>query len=315
MILQELVDIEEYLQARNIVYSPPGSKNVGRNSIGISCPFCGDHAYSGDNHLGIHIDSKKWNCWVCGKKGSLLYLITTLERCSYRQAEEILKPYTHSDMSLLQTTNTVPMQDSQGYFKLPDECEDELLPAHKNYLQSRGFDPDFIYNKYKLKCVGPVSKKWQLSLIAPIYYHYRLVSFISADITRQRAIKYKNCSLEESLIPTNQVVYNMDNATNSILVVEGITDVWNIGNGAGALFTKLASRQQLKILSTFERVFIMLDADALHSTIVNGLSPADQLAQDLAAFTNTEIIELDHGDPADLKPDDVKHLRRELFGS
>jgi len=125
----------------------------------------------------------------------------------------------------------------------------------------------------------------------------------------------KHCSIEESLIPINQVIYNLDNATNSILVVEGITDVWNIGDGAGALFTKLASRQQLKILSGFERVFIMLDSDALHSIRINTLSPADQLAQDLAAFTNTEIIELDHGDPADLAPDDVKHLRRELFGS
>jgi hypothetical protein len=315
MITQELVDIEEYLQARNIVYSPPGSKNVGRNSIGISCPFCGDHAYSGDNHLGIHIDSKKWNCWVCGKKGSLLHLITKLERCSYRQAKEILEPYTHSDMSLLQTAHTELIRDSQKYFKLPAECTDELLISHRKYLASRGFDPDFVYNKYNLKCVGPISKRWRLSLIVPVYYHHRLVSFISADITRKREIKYKNCSLEESPLPVNQVIYNADRATNSILIMEGITDVWNIGDSAGALFTKRASRQQLKILSGFNKVFIMLDADALHSTTINTLSPADQLAQDLAAFTNTEIIELDHGDPADLKPDDVKHLRRELFGS
>jgi len=155
MIIQELVDIEEYLQARNVVYSTPGSKNVGRASVGISCPFCGDHAYSGDNHLGIHIDSKRWNCWVCGKKGSLLYLITALERCSYRQAEEILKPYTHSDMSLLQTANTEPISDSQRRFELPFECTNELLSTHRKYLKSRGFDPDFIYKKYRMKCVGP----------------------------------------------------------------------------------------------------------------------------------------------------------------
>jgi hypothetical protein len=315
MITQELVDIEEYLQARNIVYSPPGSKNVGRNSIGISCPFCGDHAYSGDNHLGIHIDSKKWNCWVCGKKGSLLHLITKLEGCSYQQAEESLRPYAHSDMSLLQTAHTEPIFNSQRRFELPTECTDELLFPHKQYLISRGFNPDFIYKQYNLKCVGPISRRWRLSLIVPIYYNHRLISFISADITRKRAIKYKNCPLEESLLPVSQVIYNADRATNSILVVEGVTDVWNIGNSAGALFTKRASRQQLKILSNFSRVFIMLDSDALHSTMINVLSPADQLAQDLAAFTDTEIIELDHGDPADLKPDDVKHLRRELFGS
>ena len=31
--------------------------------------------------------------------------------------------------------------------------------------------------------------------------------------------------------------------------------------------------------------------------------------------TETEIIELDHGDPADMNEGEVKHLRREIFGS
>ncbi len=121
--------------------------------------------------------------------------------------------------------------------------------------------------------------------------------------------------IEEVLIPVNHTIYNVDTTQHTILVVEGLTDVWNIGDGAVGLYTKHATRQQLKILSEFDRVFIMLDPDALETTVLNTLSPAEQLATDLAGFTETEIIELDHGDPGDMEPDDVKHLRREIFGS
>ena len=59
MIHPETIDIEEYLDAKDIAWSPSGSKNVGKDSIGISCPFCGDHTHSGDNHLGIRLDNMK----------------------------------------------------------------------------------------------------------------------------------------------------------------------------------------------------------------------------------------------------------------
>jgi len=317
MLNAESIDLEEYLQNRHIQYTPPGSKNVGRNSIGISCPFCGDHTYSGDNHLGIKVDTKQWNCWICGagRNKHFLSLVVKLENCSYKQAEAILEPFAHSDMSLFSTATDRPLSVSQGHFKLPSECKDELMEPHRKYLESRNFDPDYIFHKYKLKCVGPISKRWKLSIVAPVIFNYRMVSFISADITRKRAMKYKNCPLEESVIPINNTIYNMDNAGNSAIIVEGITDVWNIGDGAVALYSKHASRQQLKILSGFDRVFVMLDPDAFESTVLNRLSPAEQLAQDLSAFTETEIIELDGIDPAELDSGDVRSLRREIFGS
>jgi DNA primase len=305
MIHSEFIDVEEYLQAKGIDYDPPGSKNVGRNSIGIRCPFCGDTS----NHLGIKLDTKQWFCWICGagRNKGFLNLVMQLEGCSYRQAEEILKPFAHSDIGLLGTANRDEIRPLQGHFKLPFEATTEFLSTHRNYLEKRNFDPDFIYTKYQLRCVGPISKRWKLTLIAPVVYHRQMVSFLAADITRRQKKKYKNCPIEESLIPINQTLYNFDNATHTIIVVEGITDVWRIGDGAVALYTKHATRQQLKILSNFNRVFIMFDADA----ILN----AEKLANDLAGFTETEIIELSEGDPADMKLDDVQHLRREIFGS
>ena len=314
MIIPETIDIEEFLQSRDIEYSPPGSKNVSRNSVGINCPFCGDHAYSGGSHLGIKLDTKQWNCWICGKKGNLFSLICKLEECSYKQATELLTPFAHSDMSLLSTSTDDDLRAFQGHFKLPTECKNELLDSHKKYLISRGFDPDYIYHKYNLKCVGPISKRWKNTLIVPVYFHHRLVTWLAGDITGKRTNKYKNALVEESIIPINRTLYNFDIAKDTILVVEGVTDVWNIGDGAVGLYRKYATLQQLKILSTFNRVFIMLDPDALEAESINMLPPADKLAQDLAAFTETEIIELTDCDPGDMKKEDVKHLRREIFG-
>ena len=308
MIQTELIDVEEYLDSRGISYDPPGSKNVGRNSIGIACPFCGDHEDTGNNHLGIKLDTKQWNCWICGagRGKGFLSLVVKLENCSYSQAETILRPFTHSDRGLIEISNTELLSASQGAFQLPFEVQNGLLPLHKKYLKSRGFDPEYIFRKYHLRCVGNISKRWKFRLIAPVYFHHRMVSFVAADIMRTRKDKYKNCPIKESIIPVNHTIYNVDTAFNSILIVEGLTDVWNIGDGCGALYRKYATIQQLKILSSFDRVFIMLDADALEAS--------ERLANDLAGFTDTEIIELDSGDPAEMKADDVKHLRREIFG-
>ena len=301
-----MVDIEEYLQNKNIPYDPPGRKNVGKNSIGISCPFCGDHAYSGDNHLGIKLDTKQWNCWICSAKGGLFKLIKKLEGCSsYRQVEEILKPYAHSDMSLLPIASDTPLRASQSYLKLPDETTDTPIKTHTDYLKSRGFDPTYLHHKYKLKYVGPIGD-WKLRIIIPIYFHHKLVSFTSADITRKSDTKYRHCPNEESLIPINQTLYNIDNANHTVVVVEGVLDTWRIGDGAVALYHKQASRQQLKILSTFNKVYIMLDSDATRE--------AELIAADLAAFTETEIIELNDGDPADMSEEEVKELRTTIFG-
>lgn len=309
MIHADQIDLTEYLDSRGISYDPPGSKNVGRNSVGISCPFCGDHEYSGANHLGIKLDTKQWYCWICGagRNKGFLSLVAKLENCSYRQAQKILESFVHSDRALVERIEESPIRTLSGPFSLPPEAQDELLPLHRAYLESRDFDPDFIFNKYKLRCVGPISKRWKFRLIIPVFYRHNMVSFLGADITRKKKEKYKNALIEESQIPINHTLYNLDTAKHTLIVTEGVTDVWRVGDGACALYTKHATRQQLKILSNFDRVFIMLDSDAKDA--------AEKLAHNLSGFTETEIIELDEGDPADMKPDDVKHLRHEIFGN
>jgi DNA primase len=300
-IISELVDIEEYLDSIGIEYTHPGSKNTGRESISISCPFCGDHEYSGNNHLGIKMDTKVWNCWICSARGSLIKLAMRLEGCDYNDAIEHLRPFMNIDPSTLQDNDSEVRQPTRKV-ELPGVAT--LLDSHHNYLEGRNFDPEYIFRKYKLNCVGPIGR-WRHSLIIPYFNNGRIITFSGADITGTSDTKYRYLSNEQSVNPIGKTLYNIDNAIDTALVVEGVTDVWRVGDGAVALGRKKYTTWQIKRLSKFKRVFIMLDSDA-HEM-------AEELAHDLGMFTEVVLYELDEGDPCDLSPYDIALLRKEIF--
>ena len=300
-LLPELVDVEEWLDSINIEFHHPGSKNTGRESISISCPFCGDHEYSGDNHLGIRLDNKLWSCWICPEKGGLIKLAMKLMDCSYLDAVTSLTSHMNIDPSLYQDVNSRPQIRARTVDLIGD---DVLLTAHRNYLISRGFDPDYIFNKHSLRCVGAIGR-YRHCLIVPYFRNGRVVTFSAADITGTSETKYKYLSDEESIYPMGQVLYNIDEALDTVVVMEGITDVWRWGDGAVALGRKKATAWQIKRLAKFRRVFIMLDSDAGDM--------AEQLAQDLGLFTETVLCELSEGDPGDLTEKEVRHFKKEMI--
>jgi len=304
LIHPETIDIEEYLDAKGVAYSPPGSKNVGKNSIGISCPFCGDHAYSGDNHLGIRLDSKIFSCWICGRTGNIFKLVMKLEECTFKQAVRTLAKYVYYDVSFAEKDTDVVISNSNSTISLPSYAKKELFSVHRKYLLDRGFDPDYIFNKYDLYCTGMLGK-WKFRLIIPVYHKKKLVTFSSRDITDKSPNKYVHFANDLSIIPIKQTVYGIERALDIAVVVEGATDVWNIGDGTVCIWNKKASAQQIKQLINFKKVFIMLDSDAKDQV--------EELAYDVGAFTDTEIIDLSEGDPGDLTKEEVRYLRKQIF--
>ena len=300
-IIPELIDIEEYLDSIGVDYTHPGSKNTGRESISIECPFCGDHAYSGGNHLGIKTDSKVWNCWICPEKGGLIKLVMKLERCDYNDAVEHLEPFMHLDPSLVLDDQPDVRQPTREV-KLPGV--NTLLDSHLNYLRGRNFNPNYIFRKYKLRCNGPIGK-YKHSLTVPYFKNGRIVTYSIADITNKSKTKYKYLSNEHSIYPMGEILYNIDNALDTVIIVEGITDVWRLGDGAVGLGRKKYTSAQVKRLIKFKRTFVMLDSDASDM--------GEQLANDLGMFTETTLISLNSGDPCDLSTNEVKLLRKDIF--
>ena len=94
-----------------------------------------------------------------------------------------------------------------------------------------------------------------------------------------------------------------------MLVVEGVTDVWNIGDDTVATLGIKFTPMQVLTLSRYRRCFILYDAEEQAQT------QADRLSKDLNTVVNEVILlQLPQGDPADLSEDDVKSLRSQIFG-
>jgi 5S rRNA maturation endonuclease (ribonuclease M5) len=135
-----------------------------------------------------------------------------------------------------------------------------------------------------------------------------MVSFVAADILRQGAIPYIDASAEESAIKPKHCLYNVDSVKKTMIVVEGVTDVWRIGDGAVATLTSNPSKEQiLAILKKKpKKVVVMYDPDAEDK----GQRLADQLS---GLIPSVKKVVLDSGDPADMTDSEVQHFRREYL--
>jgi hypothetical protein len=296
----ELFDVEAWLDDRGIDYDTEG-KNVSSGWIGINCPFCGDDP---SNHLGINLTTKRISCWRCGTNDSIKRLIVDTDQCSWSQANRTISRFIDPAAGVLPWEPRV----TAGQVKFPEEATKEFAPGHIDFLESRGFDPDEVVKKYDLYATW-VAERHSFSIIAPIYHHHEMMSFVARDVLGFRDPKYVNASKEESVMPAKTLLYNADRMGHTALVVEGITDVWRIGDGAVATFGTMWTVAQVAKLSGLKHVYVLFDADE------QAQESARNLCNALALLVNgTTILKLDKGDPADMPEDDVRHLKREIFG-
>jgi DNA primase len=299
-----LLDICKYLDEVGIRYSHSG-KNVSEGNIGIQCPFCDDPS----DHLGIHLENKTINCWRCGARGTAIKLIMKLERIGFEQALEKIASLTSHRKDLTQNRTRFDSERRTGIstLTLPKESQSVLLDKHRNFLIKRRFDPDHIFSKYDLRCVEH-SVDWQFRLIIPIKRHGRAVAWTGRDVTGQAPVPYLNAPKEQCVVPVKETLYNLDSVRDTAIVVEGPLDVWRIGDGAVCTYGTKYTKQQILLLSSLRRVFVLFDSDAKNL--------AKNFGTDLSLFVpQTEVIELDSGDPADMAPSDVQQLRKMVFGS
>ncbi len=294
----ETFDVQAWLDDVGIGYEDEG-RDVSTGWIGISCLFCSDHLF----HLGINLSSKRYSCWRCGAKGSVAKLIMHHNQITWGQAQAVLQRY--QDPTAVPSTK--PIREYASKIRIPNGSHLHLPPLHEKWLESRGFDANYIHRRYSLRCTT-LHDRWPFSLIVPVYLHHQLVTFIFRDVGEGKA-DYKNFPIEESLIDAKHTLYNLDRVGHTALVVEGITDVWRIGDGAVATMGTKWTKAQVKQLMGLKRVFVMYDSE----------EAAQQQAERLACALTSGVknvvrLELPKGDPADLDTATVNSLRREIFG-
>ena len=295
----EYFDVKEYLEDRGITYWEYG-KNVTEGWINIQCVFCDDRS----NHLGIDPTTMFTACWKCGPHGPVTNIVREIEGCSYNQALEIIGYF---QASYIQQTKKIGNKQDPGKDILP-KYAGELRTIHKEYLISRGFDPEYLTEKYGLKACTDMGD-YKYSIIVPVFVNGKVVNFTAMYLNRQQG--YKHCPNEESHIPMKQCLYNIDTVKDTALVVEGVTDVWKMGDGTVAVMGMEYTVDQINLLyqTGVKKVVVMFDGEEL------AIKKANKFARALAGIIPiVEVIELDSGDPGDFLPEEVAKCRKIIFG-
>ncbi len=243
-----MFNAEQFCIDNDIVISKLG-KHVRFGWVNISCPFClGQTGY----HGGFNVDKGYYNCYRCGHH-PLTTVIMKLTSKDLRTSLNVIKNY--SSVSIIPTKKKV--QQSMSF---PSDIKN-LTTRAKKYLINRNFDPKRLASIWGLLSTGYIGF-YKHRIFAPIYQKQTLVSYQCRDITDQHPQKYLACKQEEEIIPHQNCLYGFDQVINykSVVVVEGITDVWRLGQGAVATFGTGFTKQQAKILATnFYNIYILFD--------------------------------------------------------
>ena len=292
----QIIDLLEDIKIK----SKTSGKNVSNGWVEISCPYCDDPS----EHLGINLQNGGFNCWVCGEKGSIFKLMMKIENCNYYQAQNIIEKFSDDIIYLPQEKDLNTYLTNRNI--IPKEATVELPQLHIDYLRSRNFDPVKIQQQYKIMACYTTGS-YAYRIIIPVIIDEEIVNFTGRDVTDKQENKYKNCPNSTAILPMKECLYNIDSVSNKVIICEGPTDVWRIGQGSIATMGVEYTTTQLAILSRKEpkEIYILYDSDAIKG--------AEKLASAVSTFcSKVEILELEKGDPADMTTKEVITLRKEI---
>lgn len=302
-----LFDVKTFLSHNHVNYVESG-KNVREGWIGTKCPFCDDHS----QHLGIS-PSMGISCWRCGTTGTVLKLVMKILGVDFHTAGRIIRDYSIPGNTRLpqrsKFTRSLPVPSHTIDLMEKYRFSRDMRDSHRQYIESRRYDPDFVLKKYDLHFAGPTGN-FARRIIIPIHLNKKIVSFVGRGAGNPMNPKYKNCPDDKAIIPIKNTLYNIDSCkTSTILVVEGIMDAWRIGDGAVATLGTKFTDTQVGILKDFRRVFILYDNEPAAQ------KQAVELRNRLTIHTESVVLQTDMaGDPDDFSEDDVRHLRKHVFG-
>lgn len=297
-------DVTSYLQDRGIEYDEEG-KNTTPGWVEVNCPFCGDDP---STHLGISPE-RLLNCWRCGTRGSVIKYVMTMERCSFYDAKKIVEEeFIDETLKHLHQDKEEVIKNQKVIFPTMKTLNSD----HLKYLEKRGFDPYEIERKYKLsatgRCIGD-NKKYSYRIIIPVYVNHMPVSFTAMDYTdtRQRYIHSDN---SRSAINMKNVLYNVDTVRDTVVVVEGVTDCWKIGDSCVATMGNVVTTHQILFLvrRKVQRCFVLFDSEVQAQK--NAKITAEKLSGMIPYVETCELEGIN--DPGELSLKEAKELRKKL---
>lgn len=291
----------------------------------LNCPGCGDTR-------GRLFVCHRLGTSVQTPKGRILFS-RTLYKCHNSKCDLTawLAGLTSSkDYSKTALAANLPVQTGKAFSVFLKQL-DKLPEPHRSlqavesvlvnrYLSDRGFDPSVLEAKYLIRAVlqdaaysndkGEVLNIRQPRVLIPIVQHRILVGWQARSIDPTEK-KYKY------LFPTgmqkSRWLYNLDQALMfpDILITEGITNVWRIGEDSIALFGKVLHYPQLRLMQLiwgFDGLAVVcLDEDTYESGA--DLNVASMLRESQAFPRGVSVLRLRGGDPAEHTHERMRQLK------
>ena len=236
-------------------YNVEYDTRVNKGWTNVTCPFCDDKTFNG----GFNNAGDYYHCWKCGGHNFKQALARTVN-IPFNEVDTLIEQYAGRN-SVLNTLNK--KQAKATKLTLPT---DTFTSAERKYLKERNFTPKLLHEKYKI-VGGGITGSWKYRIIIPLVLNGKIVSWTARTILskqQQQKLKiprYKNLSIEQSVVDPKSVLYNLDHCEDKIAVLtEGAFDVIRMGDGFFCSFgTELTQSQISMIKQRFEKVFIMFD--------------------------------------------------------
>ena len=297
------MNIQKLYNDFSIPYASSEDRHYRDGWVNVSCQFCsGNPGY----HLGWEEDEQYFYCWRCGAKRTIP-TIAKLLKISEQKARQIIRQY----KGIIKTKQP-KVKIRRKAHKLPSNTE-PLSARHKNYLIDRGFDADYLEEKYGLVGTGPVSSldgnNFKFRIVAPIYWNGNQVSFQARDITDRSKLKYITCPKDRELTFHKDIlygaqIYGQDNG----ICVEGITDVWRFGDHSFATFGIKYTPAQVRLMSKmFKRIAVIFDDES------QAVIQANKLVGELKfRGVNAFVVSID-GDPGGMKQSEANKLVKSIL--
>jgi hypothetical protein len=180
--------------------------------------------------------------------------------------------------------------------------------AHRQYLRQRGFHPEQLARDWNLRGTTYLSKEWSWRIVFPICdQEGTTAAYCGRALDDEVRPKYRMSSEEQISQDPRSLLYGIHAAQESVVVVEGPSDVWRLGPGAVATLGIKWKPEQAYLLKQFPRRFVMFDPEP------QAQIQARRLAEWLGMFSGeTELIEGLESDPGSLPQVEADRMMKEL---
>ena len=252
------------------------------------------------------------HCWKCGGH-NIRQALSKVLSIPLSQIDDIITQYQDKNSLLYRLNGKV--QPKAVRLELPGHGF--TIPERK-YLLSRNFYPRQLHEKYEV-VGGGIAGKWKFRIIIPLIIGGKIVSWTARSILPKsqcdelKIPRYKNLSIEESIMNPKDVLFNIDNClSNKVVLTEGAFDVFRLGDGFLCSFgTSLTQYQIAELKKRYNKIYMMFDNEP------EAQDKARKYGLQLSAMgCDVEIVdaysEFGVNDGAELNVEQVEVIRKEL---